>query len=223
MNRKCTEVSDESDIPHDAAAQYQVNRRTRKGTGVSDESDTPHDAAAKLPNPNFSSPSSSPPPMDAAAKKHALRLVPYGLYLAGARHGDGRQSVSLVSWFTQASFDPPLVVLGLHKDGESLKGAKETGVLSLNLLGAAQKDLVKPFFKHVDVQDGKAGPLESRPGPATGCPLLPALPASLELKLRQLVEMGDHAIGVFEVVDAHVHDKEATALDHKGAALHYAG
>lgn len=161
--------------------------------------------------------------MDAAAKKHALRLVPYGLYLAGSRHADGHTAVSLVSWFTQTSFDPPLVVLGMHKDGEAFKGAKETGVLAVSILGATQKDLVKPFFKHVAVADGKAGPLTVRMGEATGCPLVTDLPASLELKVRQVLELGDHATVVCEVVDAHVHDKDLGALDHKTAGLHYAG
>ncbi len=161
--------------------------------------------------------------VDAAAKKHALRLVPYGLYLAGSRHADGRRTVSLVSWFTQVSFTPPLVVLGMHKEGEALKGVQETGVLSLNLLGAGQKDLVKAFFKHAEVKDGKAGPLEVRDGPATGCPVLPALPAALELRSKAILEEGDHAAVLFEVVEAHVHDPAAAALDHKTAGLHYAG
>lgn len=161
--------------------------------------------------------------MDAAAKKHALRLVPYGLYLAGSRHADGHTAVSLVSWFTQTSFDPPLVVLGMHKEGEAYKGVKETGVLAVSLLGAAQKDLVKPFFKHVAVADGKAGPLAVRMGAATGCPLLTDLPASLELRHRQTLELGDHATVVFEVVEAHVHHADLAALDHKAAGLHYAG
>lgn len=161
--------------------------------------------------------------MDPAAKKHALRLVPYGLYLAGSRHTDGHTAVSLVSWFTQTSFDPPLVVLGMHKDGEAYKGVQETGVLAISLLGATQKDLVKPFFKHVVVADGKAGPLPVAMGAATGCPLLTDLPASLELRVRQSLELGDHATVVFDVVDAHVHHKDLAALDHKGAGLHYAG
>ncbi len=161
--------------------------------------------------------------MDPAAKKHALRLVPYGLYLAGSRHADGHTAVSLVSWFTQTAFDPPLVALGMHREGEAFKGVKETGVLALSLLGAGQKDLVKPFFKHVAVADGKAGPLAVRPGPATGCPLLTDLPASVELKQRHTLELGDHATVVFEVVDAHVHHKDLAALDHKTAGLHYAG
>jgi flavin reductase (DIM6/NTAB) family NADH-FMN oxidoreductase RutF len=161
--------------------------------------------------------------MDAAAKKHALRLVPYGLYLAGARHADGRKTVSLVSWFTQTSFDPPLVVLGMHKQSEAYKGANETGVLSLNILGASQKEVLKGFYKHVDVKDGKAGALEVREGAATGCPILPALAASLELKRRNAFEDGDHATVLFEVVEAVVHDKDAKALDHGTAGLHYAG
>jgi flavin reductase (DIM6/NTAB) family NADH-FMN oxidoreductase RutF len=161
--------------------------------------------------------------VDPAAKKHALRLVPYGLYLAGSRHADGHAAVSLVSWFTQTSFTPPLVALGMHKEGEAFKGVQETGVLALSLLGAGQKDLVKPFFKHAVVADGKAGPLAVRIGAATGCPLLPDLPASLELQVRQVVELGDHATVVLEVVDAHVHHPEMAALDHKSAGLHYAG
>ncbi|MCA1812011.1 MAG: flavin reductase family protein [Halobacteriales archaeon] len=161
--------------------------------------------------------------MDAAAKKHALRLVPYGLHLAGARHADGHLSVSLVSWFTQTSFDPPLVVLGLHRESEAFKAVGETGVLALNLLGATQKELVKGFYKHVEVKDGKAGALAAVPGPATGCPLLPDLPASLELRKRAELEGGDHAAVQFEVVGAQVHHKDRKALDHSTAGLHYAG
>jgi flavin reductase (DIM6/NTAB) family NADH-FMN oxidoreductase RutF len=161
--------------------------------------------------------------MDVAAKKHALRLVPYGLYLAGSRHADGHTSVSLLSWFTQTAFDPCLVVAGMHREGEAFKAVQETGVLAVSLLGAGQKDLVKPFFKHVLVADGKAGPLAVTIGAATGCPLLPDLPASLELKVTQVLELGDHATVVFEVVDAHVHHHDMAALDHKSAGLHYAG
>lgn len=165
----------------------------------------------------------SGPTLDAAAKKHALRLVPYGLYLAGSRHADGHKAVSLVSWFTQTSFEPPLVALGMHREGEAFKGVQETGVLALNILGATQKDFVKPFFKHVVAADGKAGPLTCRDGPVTGCPLLPDLPASLELRKETVQELGDHATVIMRVVGAHVHHQEMKALDHPTAGLHYAG
>lgn len=160
--------------------------------------------------------------MDASAKKHALRLVPYGLYLAGFRREDGSQGVNMVSWFTQTSFDPPLVVLGLHREGSAFEAVQETGVLALNILGADDTETLKGFYKHVDVADGKAGALTVKEG-STGCPLLPDLPASLELKLRTVTDDGDHAACVFEVVDAHVWDPDAKALSHELAGLHYAG
>lgn len=160
--------------------------------------------------------------VDEAAKKHALRLVPYGLYLAGAKRADGSQSINLVSWFTQTSFKPPLVALGLHKEGSAYAAVQETGVLALNILGEDDGELMKAFFKHVDVEDGKAGELEVRDGD-NGCPLLPALPASLELAHKQTFEEGDHATCIFEVTQAHVHDDEAKAMSHEKAGLHYAG
>ncbi len=161
--------------------------------------------------------------MDQAAKKHALRLVPYGLYLAGFRRSDGSQGVNMVSWFTQTSFDPPRVVLGLHREGSAFEAVQETGVLALNILGMEDTETLKGFYKHVDVADGKAGALDVVNGKATGCPLLPALPASLELKLVDVAEGGDHAACSFEVLDAVVHDADAKALSHEAAGLHYAG
>ncbi len=161
--------------------------------------------------------------MDADAKKHALRLVPYGLYLAGAKHANGSKTVSLVSWFTQTSFDPPLVALGMHRESAAFEGVKETGVLSLNFLGSDQGDVMKGFFKHVECNGTTVGNLDYTEGPVTGCPILPSLPVALELEKREIVEIGEHATVVFEVVEAHVHDKEAKHLTHTDAKLHYAG
>lgn len=160
--------------------------------------------------------------MDAAAKKHTLRLVPYGLYLAGFRRGDGSRGVNMVSWFTQTSFDPPRVVLGLHREGSAYEAVRETGVLALNVLGRDQGDVLKAFFKHVDVEDGRAGALEVQDG-ANGCPLLSALPAALELRLVGELDGGDHAPCLFEVTQAHVFDGEARAMCHEDVGLHYAG
>lgn len=160
--------------------------------------------------------------MDEAAKKHALRLVPYGLYLAGFRRADGSQGVNLVSWVTQTSFKPPRVVVGLHREGSAYEAVKETGVLAINVLGADDGETLKGFYKHVDVENGKAGDLDVQLG-ETGCPLLPALPASIELRFIEELEGGDHATCLFEVVEGHVHDVDAAAMTHTALGLHYAG
>ena len=46
--------------------------------------------------------------MDPAAKKTALRMIPYGLYVLTAENADGQTAAATVNWVTQASFEPPL-------------------------------------------------------------------------------------------------------------------
>jgi len=50
--------------------------------------------------------------MDPNAKKTALRMIPYGLFVLTAAKGD-RVSAGTVNWVTQASFAPPLVAVGV--------------------------------------------------------------------------------------------------------------
>src|ERR1700739_4843577 len=54
--------------------------------------------------------------MDPNAKKTALRMIPYGMYVLTAAHADGRVAAATVNWVTQASFEPPLVVVGVKAD-----------------------------------------------------------------------------------------------------------
>ncbi len=49
--------------------------------------------------------------MDETAKKTVLRMIPYGLFVVSTRDGD-TVNAAAVNWVTQASFAPPLVVLG---------------------------------------------------------------------------------------------------------------
>ena len=45
--------------------------------------------------------------MDADAKKTALRMIPYGLYVLTAEN-NGEIAAATVNWVTQCSFQPPL-------------------------------------------------------------------------------------------------------------------
>jgi flavin reductase (DIM6/NTAB) family NADH-FMN oxidoreductase RutF len=51
--------------------------------------------------------------MDPNAKKTALRMIPYGLYVLTAKGKDGAIGAATVNWVTQASFTPPLVAIGV--------------------------------------------------------------------------------------------------------------
>ena len=139
--------------------------------------------------------------MDANAKKQALRMIPYGLYVLTAESADGQIAASTVNWVTQASFEPPLVAVGVKTDSGAHAIIKESKTFALNILGKGQDAMAFSFFKPVEREgDSIAGEAFS-PG-STGAPILDNARAFVECRLAETVEIGDHSLFVGEVVDA---------------------
>lgn len=142
--------------------------------------------------------------MDEAAKKTALRMIPYGLYVATADDGQGGLAAATVNWLTQTSFSPPLVALGVKTDSGLYAVATKTGKFAVNMLGKGQQGAAFTFFKSVEPGEGTVSGEAYVPGPRTGAPLLTAAPAWIECEVRHIVELGDHHTVVAEVVGAGV-------------------
>lgn len=140
--------------------------------------------------------------MDPNAKKTALRMLPYGLYVLTAAHGE-KVAAATVNWVTQASFEPPLVAVGVKTDSGTHALIKESGAFALNVLGKGQQALAYTFFKPAERQGQTISGEAFRPG-STGAPLLASTPAFIECTLETTVERGDHSIFVGKVVDAGV-------------------
>jgi flavin reductase (DIM6/NTAB) family NADH-FMN oxidoreductase RutF len=141
--------------------------------------------------------------MNADAKKTALRMIPYGIYVLTADDGKGNIAAATVNWVTQSAFTPPLVVVGVKVDSGAYHVVKAAGRFALNMLGKDQKGLAFAFFKPAEVKDGKLGGQAYRKG-ETGAPILSDAPAAVECRVTAIVEQGDHHIVVGEVVEAHV-------------------
>ena len=141
--------------------------------------------------------------MDANAKKTALRMIPYGLYVLTAADRNGRVAAATVNWVTQVAFEPPLVVVGVKVDSHAHPLIKETKTFALNVLGKGQQALAFTFFKPAEVAGGTISGQPFRPG-TTGAPILTAAPAFLECELEATVEKGDHSVFVGRVVEAGV-------------------
>ncbi len=141
--------------------------------------------------------------MDANAKKTALRMIPYGLYVLTAAHKDGRVAAATVNWVTQASFEPPLVAVGVKTDSHGHALIKETKAFALNVLGKGQQALAFTFFKPAEVKGDTISGEPFRAG-TTGAPILASAPAFVECALETTVERGDHSIFVGKVVEAGV-------------------
>ena len=139
--------------------------------------------------------------MDPNAKKTALRMIPYGLYVLTAQGKDGTIAAATVNWVTQASFAPPLVVVGVKADSGAHAVIKNAGAFALNVLGKGQQAAAFAFFKPVHREGDRLNGEIFRTG-STKSPLLASTPAFVECKLVDTVERGDHSIFVGEVVDA---------------------
>jgi flavin reductase (DIM6/NTAB) family NADH-FMN oxidoreductase RutF len=141
--------------------------------------------------------------MDADAKKTALRAIPYGLYVLAAEAPDGRVTAATVNWVTQASFEPPLVAVGVKADSSGHQIIKDTGAFALSVLGKGQQSQAFAFFKPVERDGDEIGGETFRKG-VTGSPILSSAIAAVECSLVTTVEEGDHSIFVGRVVDASV-------------------
>jgi flavin reductase (DIM6/NTAB) family NADH-FMN oxidoreductase RutF len=141
--------------------------------------------------------------MDEDAKKTALRMIPYGIYVLTAKAGDGTIGTATVNWVTQTSFAPPLVAVGVKADSGAYAALKDSGSFILNMLGKGQQGAAFTFFKPAEVEGDTISGDPVRTG-ETGGPILKSAPASVECKLAEIVERGDHHIVIGEVVNAHV-------------------
>lgn len=90
--------------------------------------------------------------MDPNVRKTVLRMIPYGLYVLTAERADGTVAAATVNWVTQASFQPPLLAVGVKADSQAHAVIKASGAFALNVLGKGQQALAYTFFKPAERQ-----------------------------------------------------------------------
>ncbi|MCB1744373.1 MAG: flavin reductase family protein, partial [Gammaproteobacteria bacterium] len=158
------------------------------------------------------------------------RMIPYGIYVMTAESSDGKVAAATVNWATQASFSPPLVVIGVKADSAAHDITKATGTFALNILGKGQGDIAYTFFKSAERDGNTVSGQPFSKGSATGAPILDATTAFLECKLVDTIEKGDHSVFVGEVVEAGIKkpfegraDQAVLAMADLGEKVFYGG
>lgn len=139
--------------------------------------------------------------MDVAARRTALRMMSNGLYVMTSRSGD-RFGAATVTWVSQASFRPPLIVAAVRPESNVFACLRESGVAAVHILGRGQEDMARRFFAPTRANaDGLNGE-PFRKG-TTLAPILVNAPACVEGRVLRILEgLGDHALVVLEVVGA---------------------
>lgn len=139
--------------------------------------------------------------MNEEAKKKLLRMIPHALYVLTSQAG-GKTAASTVSWVTQASFQPPLIIVGLKKDSRIFAVVQDAKGFVLNFLGKNQKETAQKFFKHVEPEKNHLAGEEFKESPLLKHPFFPTLAGYVECRVVHVVDHGDHAVVVAEVLDA---------------------
>lgn len=158
--------------------------------------------------------------MDEAAKKTVLRMFTYGLYAVSVRDGD-RVNAFTANWVTQASFEPPMVMVAVENDGRSIAMMRNAGVFAINVYETGQRELAGHFGRRSKTHPDKMGGIAYETG-VTGAPLLVEALGHLECAVRAEAPAGDHTVFVGEVVEAKVR-RQGTPLTMAETGFRYFG
>lgn len=141
--------------------------------------------------------------------KAVLGRIPYGLYIVGSLD-QGRIATIVANWVLQVSFHPQLVAVSVEEDSHMRSHIDSSGVFSVNILPAGEKDLAQVFLKPDEPAANRIHGREYRRA-LHGSPFLLDALACFECKVVRRVEAGDHILFIGEVVDAATH-REGEAL-----------
>jgi flavin reductase (DIM6/NTAB) family NADH-FMN oxidoreductase RutF len=166
--------------------------------------------------------------VDTSSRKRTLRLLSNGLYVmtsAGlpcdGAQGEVRVGAATVTWLSQASFTPPLVMAAIRPNSTVFTCLAESGAAAVHVLDATQREIAQKFFSPTTVAGQFINGEPFRAG-LTGAPILRNACAYFECRVRQMVSLGDHTVVVMEVVDAQC-PRECLPLTVAGSPWAYGG
>lgn len=163
--------------------------------------------------------------MPEKAISDALKLMPYGFYVLTS-HTEDDDNIMVFNWFTQTSFEPQLVAVGLQKTSHTYGLVDQSRVFTVNLFRAEDQDAVKPFTKGRAKNPDKMKGVDFERAPQTACPVLPQAAAYLECRVVDIFETGgDHNLVLGEVINAEMRQpgEAADMLTLPAIGWNYAG
>ena len=139
--------------------------------------------------------------VDAKVRQKTLRLLSNGVYVLSSRSED-RYGVATVTWVSQASFKPPLVMAAVRRDSNVFKCLEESRTAVLHIVGEQQQEIAHRFFFPTHAERGTINGEPFAEG-RTAAPVLTNLPAHIECQVERIVDTGgDHAVVILRVVEA---------------------
>jgi flavin reductase (DIM6/NTAB) family NADH-FMN oxidoreductase RutF len=139
--------------------------------------------------------------VDVKIRQKTLRMLSNGVYVLTSRSED-RYGAATVSWVSQASFKPPLIMAAVRRESNVFRCLVESRSAVLHIVGEQQQEIARRFFFPTHAGCGTINGEAFTHG-TTAAPVLPNLPAHVECELERIVDThGDHAVVILRVVEA---------------------
>ena len=139
--------------------------------------------------------------VDAKIRQKTLRMISNGVYILTSRSKD-RYGAATVSWVSQASFKPPLIMAAVRRESNVFRCLDESRTAVLHIVGRQQQDIARRFFSPTDAGSGTINGEPFADG-QTAAPVLASMPAHVECEVERVVHTdGDHAVVILRVVEA---------------------
>src|SRR6058998_1209253 len=160
--------------------------------------------------------------MDEAAKKTVLRHFPYGLYALTVKHGGDEHGMT-ANWITQASFEPPMVVVAVENTSKTIGMIRDAHHFAVNVFLQGQRELAGKLGRASATAPQKLKGIKTKPAPVSGAPLLAEALGWVECRVVATLPAGDHTLVLGEVVEAGVEHDGGQALTLQEAGFKYSG
>lgn len=140
--------------------------------------------------------------LDPIARRSLLRSFTYGLFWVTAAH-KGQRGIFTANWVSQASFDPPLLMLSVEQGSSTLPLIRGSGHFVIGPFRSEQRDLAGDLGRPRSRIGDKfaAYNLEFVEMTSGGLALMDSLGA-LDCAVRADVPAGDSVVFIAEVVEA---------------------
>ncbi len=150
-----------------------------------------------------------------------LRQIPYGVFVVGINGRNNELNALVVSWATQCSFEPPMILIAIRVPSRSNDLIQEGRAFTLNLLERGDSELVRQLVKPSDrVGDKLSG--VSHSAQETGAPILEQALGYVECRVHEIHQPGDHALVIGDVLQGDWR-RDGTPLVCSDLGWHYAG
>lgn len=143
-----------------------------------------------------------PAHVDNARFRQTCARFPTGVTILTVLDAEGAPRGMTASSFTSVSLDPPLVLVCVDHRATVMEHLRRCEHFGINILSEGQHELSARFARR---GEDRFEAVEWHPG-HHGVPLIPGVLAWFECAIRRMVDAGDHAILIAEVLRAEYRD-----------------